>query len=120
MDRNIIMGLQNKDNTKAYELLLEMEKQSAENDGLYVYFDDYIKLLDHKSSFVRTRGFRMACAQAPWDKEEKLEANFDKLLKMMDDPKPIALRQCLRALHIVVLYKPRLMDQIQEKIKTMN
>lgn len=73
-----------------------------------------------KSSFVRTRGFRLACAQAKWDVDEKIEKNLDRLLSMLDDQKPTAVRQCLAALHIVVLYKPNLAERIGEKLDTMD
>lgn len=105
---DIIAGLENKNNTEAYQLLLEPEGRSAESDELYAYFEAFLKLLESKSSFVRTRGFRLACAQAQWDIEGKIEKDLDVLLSMLEDEKPTAVRQCLAALHQVVLYQPHL------------
>lgn len=117
---DIIAGLQNKNHTEAYQLLLELEGRSAESDELYAYFEAFLKLLESKSSFVRTRGFRLACAQAQWDIEGKIEQNLDVLLSMLEDEKPTAVRQCLAALHQVVLYQPDLIGKIEEKLKAMD
>ena len=117
---DIIAGLQNKKDTEAHQLLLQLEAQSADSDELYGYFEEFLELMKSKSSFVRTRGFRLACAQAKWDVDEKIEKNLDRLLSMLDDQKPTAVRQCLAALHIVVLYKPNLAERIGKKLDTID
>lgn len=117
---DIIAGLQNENNTEAYQLLLQLEKQSAESNELYCYFDNFINLLKSKNSFVRVRGFRLACAQARWDIENKLEQNVEPLLCMLEDEKATAVRQYLGALHIVVLYKPDLVEKIEKKLDTLD
>ena len=38
---------------------------------LYPLFEDFLGLLGSESAFVRVRGFRLACAQAKWDKVVK-------------------------------------------------
>ena len=117
---DIIDGLQNKKDTEAHQLLLQLEAQSADSDELYGYFDEFLELMKSKSSFVRTRGFRLACAQAKWDVDEKIEKNLDRLLSMLNDQKPTAVRQCLAALHIVVLYKPNLAERIGGNLDTID
>ena len=117
---DIIAGLQNKKDTEAHQLLLQLEAQSADSDELYGYFDEFLELMKSKSSFVRTRGFRLACAQAKWDVDEKIEKNLDRLLSMLNDQKPTAVRQCLAALHIVVLYKPNLAERIGGNLDTID
>ena len=69
---------------------------------------------------MRVRGFRLACAQAQWDAEKKWLENANTLLSMLDDDKPTAVRQCLAALHSVVLYQPELNEKIERKLNTMN
>ena len=117
---DLIAGLQSKNHQEAYQLLLLLEKESAESNGLYGSFEDFIGLLNSKSSFVRTRGFRLACAQARWDTEDKLAANLDVLLKMLEDEKPTAVRQCLASLRGVVRCKPQLVSEIEEKLNAMD
>lgn len=117
---DIISGLKNSNSKEAYELLLELEKQAAESDILYGYFDDFVKLTNDESSYVRIRGFRLVCAQAQWDTENKLGKNINALLCMLSDVKPIAVRQCLAALHSVVLYKPELTNSIIEQLQRLD
>ena len=86
----------------------------------YASFDAFLALLQSPSSYARTRGFRLACAQAPWDSEGKLARHLDTLLVLLDDAKPTAVRQCLAALGPVVLQRPELIPRIREKLDRMN
>ena len=117
---DIIAGLQNKNDKAAHQLLLQLESRSAETDELYAYFEDFLGLLKGKSSYVRTRGFRLICALAQWDHENKIERNIDTLLSVLHDEKPTAVRQCLAALHNIVLYKPDLSETIEAKLDQMD
>ena len=101
-------------------MLLLLEKESAESNALYGNFVDFIELLKSGNSFVRTRGFRLACAQAQWDVDNQLEENLDVLLGMLDDEKPTAVRQRLSALHEVVRCKPQLARRVEDKRSRMD
>ena len=105
---DIIAGLQSKNNSEAYRLLLLLEQRSAESDELCGCFMDFIGLLKSKSAFVQVRGFRLACAQARWDTEGRLERNLDTLFAVLYAAKPTAARQCLAALQNVLRWKPEL------------
>ena len=69
-------------------------------------------MTEDSRSFIRVRGFRLACAQAKWDAENRLDTDLDILLRMLDDEKPTAVRQCLAALHKIVICKPNLGERI--------
>lgn len=117
---DIIAGLKDSRNSGAYEWLLLLEEKSAVSNELYACFEDYVALTKSKSSLVRTRGFRLACAQARWDTENQLDRDFDTLLLMLDDEKATAVRQCLAALHLVVPHKPNLVGRIENKLNSMD
>lgn len=117
---DIITKLQSGNNSEAYQLLLLLEQRSAESGELYGCFEDFLGLLNSKSAFVRVRGFRLACAQARWDTEDKLERNLDALLAMLDDPKPAAVRQCLAALGPAVRVKPGLRDRTAARLDRLD
>ena len=95
-DFDIIQALQDRDDKRAYELSKELIALSASSPELYVLFDDFLKLLSHKSSFVRTRGFALCCAQARWDKDGKLAAAMPELLTLLHYEKPTVVRQCTK------------------------
>lgn len=117
---DLIKELQNKDDKAAYRLFQEMSAMSAESDLYYAYFEDFVGLLTNKSSYVRTRGFCLACAQVRWDTEDKFAHNAGILLELLHDDKAITVRKCLAALHEVVLYKPELNGQIRMEIEKMD
>lgn len=117
---DIIKTLQGKDNTKAYQLTLEIAARSAECDEYYSLFDEFAELLPAKSSYVRTRGFKLCCAQARWDNCGKLEAALPAMLALLSDEKPTVVRQCLVALHEVALYRPELCEAIQTAVQSID
>ena len=114
--QNVIKRITDKDDKKAYEYAKDIAAKSAVTNQYYELFDDFIELLNDKKSYVRTRGFCLACAQARWDKYGKLEGSFDKWSRLLYDEKPTVVRQCLAALHEVILYRPELCGIIKEAV----
>lgn len=117
---DILSGLQSKNSDEAYRLLLLLEEESERSDELYSSLNLFLPLLKDKSSLVRTRGFRLICAQARWDREGWIERHLDELLAELDDAKATAVRQCLAALHPVVLFQPELRPRIREKLDRLD
>ena len=106
-------------NDEAYALLLALEKESAETNRLYPLLEEFTALTQSKSSLVRVRGFRLACAQARWDTEHRFDKCLETLLTMLDDHKATSVRQCLEALESVALCRQELHGQIQQKLSGM-
>lgn len=113
---DIITGLQSKNNSEAYQLLQMLEERSEESNELYGSFEDFMDLLNSKSAFAQVRGFRLACAQARWDTEGKLEKNLDTLFAALCAAKPTAVRQCLAALQNVLRRRPELAGEIISRL----
>lgn len=118
--KNLINKLQDKDDKKAYELFKEINAKSAISNDYYSCFDDFLDLINSKSSFVRTRGFTLCCAQARWDTQGKLQRALPEMLKLLHDEKPTVVRQCLAALHEVALYRPEHCEVISKELQTMD
>lgn len=118
MEYNALLhALQDKDDKKAYAFSKKISAESAAADTYYAHFEDFASLLDAKSSYVRTRGFTLCCAQARWDSEGKLERAFPSMCKLLHDDKPTVVRQCLGALHEVVLYRAELCEAIKTELE---
>lgn len=115
-----IEELKNKDHKAAYDLMRKLQEKSAQSNEMYTYFNDFIKLITHESSYVRTRGVTLACAQARWDVENKLDEDIDTILTLLHDKKPITVRKCLEALHEVALYKLELNETIESALNQMD
>lgn len=94
--------------------------KSAASDEYYSCFEDFFNLLNASSSYVRTRGFTLCCAQARWDTQGKLQRALPSMLKLLHDEKPTVDRQCLGALHEVVLYRPEHCETILKEIQSID
>lgn len=116
----LIQKLQDKDDKKAYAFARKIDAASAASDEYYPYFEDFLGLTGSRSSFVRTRGFILCCAQARWDSQGKLRDALPVLMKLLHDPKPTVVRQCLAALHEVALYRPELCEPILAEVKSID
>ena len=116
----IIEALQDKDDKKAYALSKEIIAKSVTSDEYYSFFDEFTGLLTAKSSYVRTRGFALCCAQARWDEEGRLAEAIPDMLALLHDEKPTVVRQCLAALHEVILYRPELHEVIKSEVEKID
>lgn len=117
---NMIRKLEDKDDKVAYSNLLELEKLTEQSNEVYKYFDKFIEMIDNEKSFIRVRGFRLICKNAKWDKYNKIDNSIDKILQELNDEKPTAVRQCLKAIAEIVEYKKSLNNKIKEKLLKIN
>ncbi len=118
--KNLVNKLRDKDDKKAYALGKGIVAKSATSNEYYSYFEDFVGLLDASSSYVRTRGFSICCAQARWDTQGKLQRAFPSMLKLLHDDKATVVRQCLGVLHEVALYRPELCEAILKEIQSID
>ena len=115
-----ILKLYDKDNKVAYNNLLELELETTGSNEIYNYFDELLGMLKNEKSFVRVRAFRLICALAKWDIENKIEDNIDLILNELDDDTSTSVRQCLDKLNLLLIYKPELSNQVEKKLKQLN
>lgn len=109
---DIIMRLKDKDDKAACEYAKQIGAESAESDKYLEMIPEFAGMLTDKSSYVRTRGFGLICNQARWAKNGQIEVVFDDMSRLLYDDKPTVVRQCLGALHEVILYRPEMSDRI--------
>lgn len=112
--------LYNKDDKEAYCVLKELELLCSESDELYQYFDEFLNMLVNEKSYVKVRGYSIICSLAKYDKENKINNDIEKIIKVFDDNVSTSIRQYLAKTNILILYKPELSDIIIEKIKKMD
>lgn len=115
-----ILKLYDKDNKVAYNNLLDLELKTTGSNEIYNYFDELLGMLKNERSFVRVRAFRLICALAKWDIENKIEDNIDLILNELDDDTSTSVRQCLDKLNLLLIYKPELSNQVEKKLKQLN
>jgi len=115
-----IAMLYDKDSSLAYENLQELEELSEANSILYSYFDKFLNMLENEKYTIRVRGFRLLCKQAKWDEENKIDKKIDIILKTINDEKPTAVRQKLKALENIARYKKSLRPKIKDKVLSID
>ena len=108
------------DNKTAYAALQALEAWSEESDLVYTYLDRFTAMLESRNSYVRNRGLLLLGKNARWDREGKLDAVLDQMLEYLEDPKPITVRQCLKALDELVQGRPDLAFRVQARLESVD
>lgn len=106
--QSLVDGLMNNDDRHAYQCLKQLQNKSNNSDDVYPFFDAFAEMLDNMNSYIRTRGIILIAANAKWDVDYKIDEIIDKYLAHIIDDKPITARQCIKALPLLVEYKPNL------------
>lgn len=115
----IIQKLTDSNEKEAYEFAKNIIAESAKTDKYVDMIPDFVNMLQNKSSYTRTRAFILICNQAKWANNQ-IEKVFDQMKPLLNDPKPTVVRQCLKALHEVALYKPNMCNTIKDAISKIN
>ena len=116
----ILRKLTDKNDKIAYKFAKQLGVESVESDCYLAMIPMFAELLQDKSSYVRTRAFVLICNQARWANDGQLAVVFDRMLLLLNDPKPTVVRQCLNALHEVALFRPELSDKIENALAEMD
>lgn len=114
-----IKMLYDKDDTIAYKVLLELERELSDSNELYNYFDELLNMLNDEKTFVRVRAFRLICELAKWDTNNKIEKNIDLILNELNDGTSTSVRQCLKKISLLLKYKPELSETIKIKLNKL-
>lgn len=118
--QELVSGLRDKNDKYAYQCLKQLELESLNSDTVYPYFDLFSAMLDDPNSYIRTRGILLIAANAKWDSDYKIDEIIDSLLNHIMDDKPITARQCIKSLPPIAKYKPDLIDDICNALRTAN
>ena len=116
----ILSKLRDKNDKAAYEFAKQISFESAASDRYLALIPSLAEMLQDKNSYVRTRAFVLICNQARWANDGQIDAVFDLMLPLLNDPKPTVVRQCLNALHELVLFRPELSDKIENALAEMD
>lgn len=116
---SMVEQLYNSDAKIAYESLKELQLICQNSNELYPYMNEFLSMLIHENSYVRTRGFLLLVANAKWDENNIIDNHVLDILNLLNDKKAITVRQCLKELPTIVKYKGDLGNVIIEGINDM-
>lgn len=117
---NIYKKLVDKDNKKAYKFAKQISIESSKSNKYLKMIPIFATMLEDKNSYIRTRGFMLICSQARWAKNNQIKDVFDKMLPLLNDKKPIVVRQCLKALYEVAMFRTELSKDIEDAISKID
>jgi len=112
--------LYDKDTSKAFENLKELELLSDHSKILYPYLSKFVEMVNSEKYVIRVRGFRLFCKQAKWDTENIVNKNIDRVLVLLNDEKPTAIRQAIQYLEYIIPYKKDLSERIEESVLSID
>lgn len=101
-----INALTDKDQTYAHHAFEILMEKSKENDDVYTHFDVFSGMMNHKNSYVRTRGILLLIENARWDRGNKYDEVEKILLSHIEDEKPITARQVIKGMSTLAKAKP--------------
>ena len=110
---NVVKAIQDKDDKKAYALFKEVRARSAASDE---YFWWNFGAIEYKKFICKDKGicFMLRPSEMGW-RRETTKSTPNHACLVYDD-KPIVVRQCLAALHEVVLYRSELREAIKAEL----
>jgi hypothetical protein len=112
----LVEWLTEKDDKIRYHTLLLLQNRSLICDDVYPFWDIFRNKLKSENSYQRSIGLMLIADNTKWDMENKLDDTFDEYFALLNDEKPITIRQCLQALHSIVPYKKHLHNKIANEI----
>ncbi|NLF50278.1 MAG: hypothetical protein GX577_04005 [Leptolinea sp.] len=114
---HLLVGLlDEKDDKIRYPALLLLRSRSEKHNDVYPYMDVFIQKLGNPNSFMRSIGVMLIADNVRWDKQDKFSGIFNHYLDIVNDEKPITVRQCIQNLGQIVAARPEFAGRICEKL----
>lgn len=116
----LVEWLNLKDDNVRYQAFLLLQNRSLFRDDVYPYWDTFRSKLRSDNSYQRSIGLMLLAENAKWDKENRMEDTIDEFLMLLNDEKPITIRQCIQSLGKIASAKPGLNDMIASRLISFN
>lgn len=109
-----------KDDEIRYRAFLLLQGRAAATSDVYPYWQIFQDKLKSENSYQRSLGLMLMAENAKWDAANKLDAALDDYLALMQDEKPITVRQCIQSLGKIVPHKPQLSETIATALMALD
>lgn len=116
----LVDWLAEKDDILRYNSFLLLQHRSKYFGDVYPYWDIFCEKLKSGNSYQRSIGLVLISANAKWDRDNKLDDAIDEYLLLLNDEKPVTVRQCIQSLCEIVSYKKHLLAKIADKLMALN
>lgn len=112
--------LSEKDDKIRYQAFLLLQYRSQQYDDVYPFWETFRTKMKSDNSYQRSIGLMLIAENAKWDAENKLDNSIDEYLCLLNDEKPITIRQCIQSLSRIVPYKRNLYDTIVKALLSID
>ncbi|MDP4094668.1 MAG: hypothetical protein Q8920_15090 [Bacillota bacterium] len=116
----IVEWLSEKNDKIRYQSFLLLQNRSIFFDDVYPYWNTFYNKLKSENSYQRSIGLILIADNVKWDIDNKFDAIIDEYLLLLNDEKPITVRQCIQSLCKIAHYKNQLHYKIANKIMAIN
>ncbi len=114
--RMLVQLLDEKADVLRYHALLLLKSRSLACGDVYPYIDVFIGKLMSANSYQRSIGAILTAANAQWDEKNRIDSSINDCLALLQDEKPITIRQCLQALPNIIRHKHALRGVIAQRL----
>ncbi len=115
----LVEWLNEKEDKIRYPSLLILQSRSGIKDDVYPYRETFREKLKSDNSFQRSIGLIMLAENAKWD-GGWFDGVIGEYLALVNDEKPITVRQCIQYLKKIVPYKPKLHGRIAKALMELD
>lgn len=115
----LVEWLEEEDDKIRYKVLLLLQYRSTYCDDVYSFWDVFCQKLGSDNSYQRSIGLMLLADNTKWDKDNKMDSTIDEYMKLLNDEKPITVRQCIQSLNYIIPYKCHLHQKIADKIMSV-
>lgn len=116
----LIEWLALKDDNSRYQAFLLLQSRSLLLDDVYPHWETFGSKLKSGNSYQRSIGLMLIAENAKWDAENRIGGIIDECLTLLNDEKPITVRQCIQSLGKIASAKPGLQDKIASGLLSLN
>ncbi|MEA4971038.1 MAG: hypothetical protein VB051_11050 [Candidatus Pelethousia sp.] len=109
-----------KDDDIRYRAFLLLQGRAAVAGDVYPYWQIFQDKLKSENSYQRSLGLMLTAENAKWDTANKLDTALDDYLALLQDEKPITVRQCIQSLGKIVPHKPQLCETIAATLMALD
>lgn len=116
----LVEWLSLKDDTARYQAFLLLQNRSVFFEDVYTHWDIFRDKLKSDNSYQRSIGLMLIAENVRWDAERCMDTTIDEYLELLNDEKPITIRQCIQSLDKIVTYKPELNNKVASALISFN
>jgi hypothetical protein len=116
----LVEWLSLKDDKIRYQAFLLLQNRSVFFDDVYPYWETFCDKIKNANSYQRSIGLMLVAENTKWDQKNRIENAIDEYLELLNDEKPVTIRQCIQSLAKIAAIKPGLNNKIADRLISFN